>query len=328
MYLAAKSHVPIRFMMDGLDEDDGWVMVEDEFLSTAKLYTQHLHHAEYQRLKQLARARNASTMSSIKRPTDGKTAMSMQTRKKIEGFAQRQENAKAIRNVGGDDSDSEADSLDEEDPWMSDPRLAGLMTMKEPSAKLGRLTGTQSSTQASARTQPASTPRNKPSAPHGLNEDDLDIEPAKISMTSRTLQSVVGVKRGYEARSLFMEASNSDEDLDAGLRRKHSPMTTSIIAPKTRKIAPEKGPFEKRIPFQQSKVEQERMTTHSNQVVTSSNPSISEADRHGLPKKTALHPRLAEKLAKRKAEAAKLEAEKNKKRRPSGSLAEAPTFLL
>ncbi|KAF4549169.1 Hypothetical protein D9617_23g005840 [Elsinoe fawcettii] len=45
---------PIR---EGYSADDIYMMVEDEFLSTAQLYTQHLHHAEYQRLKKLAKQR-------------------------------------------------------------------------------------------------------------------------------------------------------------------------------------------------------------------------------------------------------------------------------
>ena len=38
-------------------EDDLWVMVEDELLSTAQAFTRHLHHAEYLRLKRLAAER-------------------------------------------------------------------------------------------------------------------------------------------------------------------------------------------------------------------------------------------------------------------------------
>src|ERR1700759_4337684 len=40
-----------EYMISGLEHDDGWVMVEDEFLTTAKLFTAHLHNADYQRLK-------------------------------------------------------------------------------------------------------------------------------------------------------------------------------------------------------------------------------------------------------------------------------------
>lgn len=40
-------------MNDG--SDDMWIMVEDELMSTARLFTQHLHHAAYERLKKKAR---------------------------------------------------------------------------------------------------------------------------------------------------------------------------------------------------------------------------------------------------------------------------------
>src|ERR1700712_2147887 len=218
-------------MVDGLDGDDAWVMVEDEFLNTAKIFTQHLHHAEYQRLKKLARARSASTMSSIMRLTDGKTPMSMQTKKKIDGTAQRREIAKAIRNVGGDDSDSEADSLEEEDPWMSDPRLAGLMNTKEPSAKLGRLTGTQSSTQPSSKLQTVSSVRTQSGPPRESDEEDLDIAPSRVSMTSRTLQSVVRAREVSKHKAMAPVVSESDEaDLDGGHRAKTLTSTTRKLA--------------------------------------------------------------------------------------------------
>ncbi|KAK5008112.1 hypothetical protein LTR28_004423, partial [Elasticomyces elasticus] len=73
-----------RFMRDGYAADDMWVMVEDEFLETAQLYTQHLHHAEYQRLKKLAKAQKATDLQPISRPVDQRTTMSAETERKIE----------------------------------------------------------------------------------------------------------------------------------------------------------------------------------------------------------------------------------------------------
>ncbi len=55
-------------MLDGIENDDGYRMVEDEFLSVAGEFTRHLHAAEYQRLKQLAKAQNAETIRNISRP--------------------------------------------------------------------------------------------------------------------------------------------------------------------------------------------------------------------------------------------------------------------
>jgi hypothetical protein len=43
-------------------------MVEDELLHTARLFTAHLHRAEYARLKQVAKAHNAAAIREIERP--------------------------------------------------------------------------------------------------------------------------------------------------------------------------------------------------------------------------------------------------------------------
>ncbi|OAQ69110.1 hypothetical protein VFPPC_05232 [Pochonia chlamydosporia 170] len=48
--------------------DDKYRMVEDELLHTARHFTTHLHRAEYNRLKMLAKAQNAATIREIERP--------------------------------------------------------------------------------------------------------------------------------------------------------------------------------------------------------------------------------------------------------------------
>ncbi|KAG8667082.1 hypothetical protein FPOAC2_12229 [Fusarium poae] len=60
-----------RFMRPGLDHDDGYRMVEDEFLNMAHQFTVHLHRAEYDRLKNLAKHQNADTIREIERPIIG-----------------------------------------------------------------------------------------------------------------------------------------------------------------------------------------------------------------------------------------------------------------
>ncbi|GKU20899.1 hypothetical protein FLAG1_04855 [Fusarium langsethiae] len=62
---------PERFMRPGLDHDDRYRMVEDEFLSMAHQFTVHLHRAEYNRLKNLAKQQNADTIREIERPIVG-----------------------------------------------------------------------------------------------------------------------------------------------------------------------------------------------------------------------------------------------------------------
>ncbi|KAK1759185.1 hypothetical protein QBC47DRAFT_398000 [Echria macrotheca] len=60
-----------EFMVEGVDHDDKYRMVEDEFLSVAHDFTRHLHAAEYQRLKNLAKTQNAKTIQNISRPVTG-----------------------------------------------------------------------------------------------------------------------------------------------------------------------------------------------------------------------------------------------------------------
>jgi hypothetical protein len=59
------------FMIPGPLDDDRYRMVEDEFLSTAQLFTAHLHRAEYNRLKTSAKATNAEAIREIERPVVG-----------------------------------------------------------------------------------------------------------------------------------------------------------------------------------------------------------------------------------------------------------------
>ncbi|KAM0563492.1 hypothetical protein ACHAPJ_001213 [Fusarium lateritium] len=89
---------PERFMRPGLEHDDRYRMVEDEFLNMAHQFTTHLHRAEYNRLKSLAKHQNADTIREIERPIVGAPTLLAR---------QRQERARRIvkqRNLLGSDT--------------------------------------------------------------------------------------------------------------------------------------------------------------------------------------------------------------------------------
>ena len=147
-------------MIEGLDRDDIYVMVEDEFHAVAKQFTQHLHHAEYKRLKNLAKTRNASAITTISRPTDSITEMRAETkkRKEHESKAAKQKIALALmkgqavakRPKTGSDIESDVEVTKADGLWAG-TTLHGLMT--SPSRKQTSLTGLQgvlSSTRAAA----------------------------------------------------------------------------------------------------------------------------------------------------------------------------------
>ena len=116
----------VEFMREGYGADDQHMMVEDEFLTTAKLFTKHVHHAEYVRLQGLARARG-TTASSARRGTDGTTKQSAEVKLRIEATAKKAD-IKAV--IGNGPSES-----DEEDEYMQDPLLAGLMSKERSSGR-------------------------------------------------------------------------------------------------------------------------------------------------------------------------------------------------
>ncbi|KAK5118196.1 hypothetical protein LTR85_008176 [Meristemomyces frigidus] len=112
----------VEYMREGYAADDIWTMVEDEFYSTAQMFTQHIHHAEYVRLKKLAKSRGAGTLQAIARPTDGRTAQSTVTKLRLEAEA----HAKKLKD-GLKGMREQEESDEENDEYMQDPQLAGLM---------------------------------------------------------------------------------------------------------------------------------------------------------------------------------------------------------
>lgn len=99
-----------RYMLEGIEKDDRYRMVEDEFLATAQRFTVHLHAAEYKRQEKIARARNAETISSISRPVT--QTMSDHTKRKFEAIERSKAQKDAIHTLLGEDAD-EIDDLDE-----------------------------------------------------------------------------------------------------------------------------------------------------------------------------------------------------------------------
>ncbi|KAK6078605.1 hypothetical protein SCUP515_09655 [Seiridium cupressi] len=97
------------FMVDGLDKDDMYRMVEDEFYVTASRFTAHLHAAEYQRLQADAKSYNATTIKNISRPVVGR--MTELVREKTERSARRQHQKGILKGATGNVNGNEDDAL-------------------------------------------------------------------------------------------------------------------------------------------------------------------------------------------------------------------------
>ncbi|PQE20535.1 Transcription initiation factor IIA gamma subunit protein [Rutstroemia sp. NJR-2017a BBW] len=104
---------PESFMHPGLHHDDRYRMVEDELLSIAKMFTVHLHTAEYKRQEKLAQSRNAATITSISRPVVGR--MGGEGKRKAEAIARMARQRSEIEKLRGGRVGGGADESDEED---------------------------------------------------------------------------------------------------------------------------------------------------------------------------------------------------------------------
>lgn len=135
-------------MIDGFNNDDRYRMVEDEFLDVAKEFTQHLHAAEYQRMKNSAKAQNAATINAISRPVT--TKMGGETHRKVESIARAKKQADAIKDIHGDQPKEEGDSDESQGPWLG-TALHGLMEKPRASAvPLTDISGFHSTSKAAA----------------------------------------------------------------------------------------------------------------------------------------------------------------------------------
>jgi len=321
-------------MKAGLQRDDIWIMVEDEFLETARQFTNHLHRAEYQRLKQLAKSQNASVTQTISRPIDPRVHLSEEARRieQAASLAKKQHDgiAKLMQDIQqAKDADDDLDA-DHEDPWMRDSRLAHLMSGTQVEhTRLDNLTSTSSKTRASAGfSKPTKT----------------ETKVSNRSSTGLSMDSLRSARRNPVATTLEESRSDSEDDLDH--YRPPVSKLAKISEGSSRQETHIKGQNHERIPISSSS----RSYDAQNRTTSSGTPRLvtTELDRVSREKKTVSsalrasptksdvydldEPRkrdvpnsgFAARMAKRKAEMAeRARAEKKK----SISLDEIPTFL-
>ncbi|KAF4828621.1 hypothetical protein CGCTS75_v007264 [Colletotrichum tropicale] len=116
--------IPEIFMIEGLENDDKYRMVEDELFTIAGQFTAHLHAAEYQRLKTQTKSQNAETIKNISRPAVGSLTEIARRRQEelLRKKKQREALRKAKKEAGVDDESGDETSM----PWHG-TSLQGLM---------------------------------------------------------------------------------------------------------------------------------------------------------------------------------------------------------
>jgi hypothetical protein len=109
-------------------------MVEDEFLSTAQLFTASIHREEYLRQKKVA-AQERKTGVQSSHTDEGRTKQSGLTKVKIAAADLRKKRKKALINVFGTSGAGDVEDEDQ-DGYNLDPKLSALMAPKTQERKL------------------------------------------------------------------------------------------------------------------------------------------------------------------------------------------------
>lgn len=210
-------------MKEGLDNDDQYIMVEDEFLATAQTFTRHLHHAEYVRKKNEAKAKNANAIDALGRPTSTKSILSAEAKKNMqseENSMKHKATLSELKRVAGrppvdsevEDEGLESDEDKFDDPWMG-TSLQNLMTHQRKHLPLLGLHGIRSTTRAALGFSKAPVDLPGKGAKKSRNEDPTSTLGANINP------------------HMVSESTEDDDDLDAQPQRSKS---VRIPTPKQR----------------------------------------------------------------------------------------------
>ncbi|KAK0736125.1 hypothetical protein B0T21DRAFT_288148 [Apiosordaria backusii] len=164
------TNLSARLMMEGIDKDDKYRMVEDEFLAVAGGFTRHLHAAEYQRLKGLAKSQNAETISNISRPVTGEMTDMVKRHHAALNIAskQRKEISKLKKRTA---AYAMTDTDDEEPPPRKQPGQSSLQgLMDSPRKRAVPLTSFSSIIRGSSFREPS--PSRGPGSAPGLRREE------------------------------------------------------------------------------------------------------------------------------------------------------------
>lgn len=184
-------------MIDGIDNDDQYRMVEDELLAVAHTFTAHLHAAAYQRLRAKAKSQTAAALRSLARPTTTmgvstdakervarKAAVDRQKAKHAAALRAMQDKGKGKENQGEDDGE---DAAEEETPWAgtalqdlmeSDPRKArpSLVSLASVAGQKGPSTASSNSSRPAVAASKAAVADSDDDSD---DDDDLDGPPVQ-----------------------------------------------------------------------------------------------------------------------------------------------------
>jgi hypothetical protein len=231
-------------MDEGVEHDDRYRMVEDEFLTVAQKFTVHLHAAEYKRQEKMVKSRNAEAISSISRPVTGR--MPHHTRQKVESVARSKTQRNTLQGLLGKRGDAE-DSDDSDDgdglPYVG-TTLHGLMdSPRRKAASLAKVGSVAATTRAAAGFRKPAAQANSPQK--AISESPVSKLALRPSQTSE--------------KYIATESSDDDDDLDAPIPApklsslEQKGLSVASTLPKSRSIVSTSNTTQSSRPFTTSK---------------------------------------------------------------------------
>ncbi|KAL5003250.1 hypothetical protein BDV10DRAFT_68408 [Aspergillus recurvatus] len=201
-----------EFLREGLDKDDIYIMVEDEFYTVAQTFTRHLHYAEYLRRKKEAKLHNADTIADIARPTNGVAAMNAELKKYAadELKARQKDGLDAVLGKQPTRGEDAGDDLEAEASWAGTP-LQNFMISPRRVRSLAGLQKLRPSTRAAAGFSQSSGLGSDPGVGEGPGDD--------------------GLGKDRKGSAIIDETTDDDDDLDAGVSQTNPTIARSSNTP-------------------------------------------------------------------------------------------------
>ncbi|KAF1831879.1 hypothetical protein BDW02DRAFT_571620 [Decorospora gaudefroyi] len=321
--------------------DDEWMMVEDEFLETAKLFTRHLHIAEYEKLKKMIEEKKKE--AKVARPVVAGARRSIEGAFKEKAKVQEQRQKQAIRDVfESKDSDEEDEqdmistrtSLSKATSSFSVPRRTLVTAFKRsPQAHAAQDSESEDLDAPRPRAKSASNPSStiRPLATRA------NAEGGSMSASSRT-SSTKGSQRTFakpqpppvasNPRSRMSRATPFDM-LDDWVPKKLKPLPTASPAQQSnsrlsRSTTPVKAPSASRTPSTSKVPHSFDFDDLGSGKIRRSTGSFDDLELSKSHESSSISKETADRLAKRKIEREKQEKEKKRK---TAKLDDIPTFL-
>lgn len=222
-------------MIEGLENDDRYRMVEDELFAVASNFTKHLHAAEYHRLKALANTRNADMIRTISRPVTGDMTEVVKRRQDAVRLAasQRRGLKKTLGKRRGTSAPSDTDDGSEQPG--AGTSLRDLMdSPRKKKVPLSTVAGITGNTRASAgffdKRHPGTKHGSRSEGP-GLNPDS-DTESDSVGLDSKpSLVSHHGAR--HQVTTMPVRHSPKRIGPTPERRREHQSPPRKLGAPRT-----------------------------------------------------------------------------------------------